>query len=176
MSSYTRVAHVIRTKNLEGSVVCHGPDGLPFRMRTGMRVHFVPPTLRGPRTAVVADIDELDDQSWLVRFEGVDTIDDAELICGCTCLAAASDVPDIPSTHPFEHMIGCTLIEAHAGPVGTIVEVRPAPAQSLLVVRVEDGEVLVPAVDAFIGRVDEDARTVHATLPTGLLELGRGQS
>ncbi len=145
-------------------------------MFEGMRVHFVPPTLRGPRTATVASVEELGDAAWLVCFDGIDGIDAAQQICGCICLADEGDVPDMPSTRPFEHMIGCTLIEAQAGAVGTIVDVQPAPAQSLLVVRTDDGDVLVPAVDAFIGSVDEDARTVHATLPNGLLDLGRGQA
>ena len=172
MDGWVRAARVVRTKNLEGSVVCCAADGLPFLLEAGHSVRFVPPTLRGPRGACVEDVQPVGDHSWEVRFEGIGTIDDAQQLVGCTCLLQASVVPEAKAASAFDQMIGCTLVESTHGSVGEIVEVRPGPAQSLLVVQTADGkEVLVPAVDAFLGPIEHDARQVHATLPPGLLDL-----
>ena len=91
------------------------------------------------------------------------------------CLAASNDVhiPEEESS-AFAKLVGYTLIEATAGAVGPIVAVQPGPAQDWLVVESADGEVLVPAVDAFLGATDHDAQTIHATLPDGLLDLAQG--
>ena len=172
MNEWVRVARVLRTKSLEGSVVCCAADGLPFLLEEGLEVRFVPPTLRGPRAATVAEVCAAGSDSWEVRFEGIDSIGEAEQVVGCTCLAPAGSISSHPVRTPFDHAIGCTLVEATAGEVGVIVEVRPGPAQSLLVVETPDGrQVLVPAVDAFLGPVDAESRQLHATLPPGLLDL-----
>ena len=177
MGAWVRAAHVVRTKNLQGSVVCHAAEGLPFLLHEGLQVHFVPPTLKGPRQACVESLTPVADDVWEVHFAGIDTIDDAEQLVGCTCLALASQLPNIPATSLFEPMVGCTLVEAEAGPVGIISAVRPGPAQSLLVVTTPEGdEVLIPAVDAFLGPIDHQTNTVHATLPSGLLSLGREEA
>ena len=172
MSGWVRVARIVRTKNLEGSVVCCAADDLPFLLEEGLEVRFVPPTLRGPRKAVVERVAPQGEGQWEVLFEGIGTIDDAEQVVGCFCLAMLDEAPLPTASSAFEQMIGCRLVESTAGEVGIIVEVRPGPAQSLLVVQASDGrEVLVPAVDAFLGPIDREARQVHATLPPGLLDL-----
>lgn len=172
MNDYVRVALVAKPKSLDGWVVCRRAGDLPFALRDGLEVFFVPPSLLGPRQAVVAEMRALGTDTWDVHFEGIDTPEDARAICGCICLAAQCDVETEQARTAVSHMVGCTLVEAKAGEVGRIVEVRPGVAQDLLVVETPDGrEVLVPAVDAFLGVIDEKARTVHATLPDGLLDL-----
>ena len=172
MSGWVRAARIVRTKNLEGSVVCRAADGLPFLLEEGMQVRFVPPSLRGPRGACVARIAESGADQFDVAFEGIDSIEAAEQLAGCLCLVWLDEAPAVHAPSAFQQMIGCTLVESSAGEVGTIVEVQPGPAQSLLVVQTAQGkQVLVPAVDAFLGPIDHERRQVHATLPPGLLDL-----
>ena len=82
MGAYTRVAYISKPKSLNGWVVCHAADGFPFALEPGLTVHFVPPSMRGPRSATVAEVRSARSGVWDVRFEGVETPDDAHLF-GC---------------------------------------------------------------------------------------------
>lgn len=173
MGAYTRVAYVSQPKSLNGWVVCHAADGFPFALEKDLLVHFVPPSLQGPRQARVCDVRKVREGTWEVSFEGIQTIEAAQDISGCVCLAAEEDVhiqaEDASSSRT--RMVGYTLVEAKLGPIGTIVAVQAGSAQDLLVVETDNGEVLVPAVDAFLGPLNHETRSVHATLPDGLLDL-----
>lgn len=137
-----------------------------------MQVHFVPPTLRGPRQAYVREVKEVREGAWEVLFDGIDSIDGAEQISGCACLALVENPERATGAPSVAQMIGCTLVESSVGEVGEITNVRLMPGQALLVVRTPEGdEVLVPAVDAFLSKVDLEQKVVHATLPGGLLDL-----
>lgn len=54
--------------------------------------------------------------------------------------------------------------------VGTVARVEHFPAQDLLVITVDEREVLVPFVSAFVPAVDIEAGTLTLTPPTGLFE------
>lgn len=57
--------------------------------------------------------------------------------------------------------------------VGEVVRVEHLPAQDLLIVRVDDGEVMVPFVEAIVPTVDVAAGRVVVTPPAGLFEVAR---
>jgi ribosomal 30S subunit maturation factor RimM len=78
--------------------------------------------------------------------------------------ASAPGAPSLASVKP-----GVEVTDEVHGYLGTIAEVRPGSAQSLLEIEGPFGEVLVPAVDEFIRSCDGKAACVR--LPSGLLEL-----
>lgn len=172
MSSYSRVARIAKTRNLEGSVVVRSTDGLPFLLSEGMLVHFVPPTLHGPRSARVQDVRQLNDDSFEVKFGGIDGIDDARQIAGSYCLVAKSDLPETIHEDAPQTLLGFSVEDAERGPLGEVVEVLASSAQGVLVVDGPFGEVMVPAVDEFVLGVDESSRVVRVSVPQGLLSLG----
>lgn len=54
--------------------------------------------------------------------------------------------------------------------VGTVTQVEHLPAQDLLLVKTESGEVMVPFVKAIVSAVDTKAGTLTVTPPAGLFE------
>jgi 16S rRNA processing protein RimM len=54
--------------------------------------------------------------------------------------------------------------------VGTVSQVAHLPAQDLLTVKTDDGDVLVPFVKAIVPAVDIAAGTLTVTPPPGLFE------
>ncbi len=55
---------------------------------------------------------------------------------------------------------------------GKLVDIDDATANVLFVIVLDDGsEVLIPAVDNFIKKFDNDNRVIHLTIPQDLLEL-----
>jgi 16S rRNA processing protein RimM len=173
MSAWARVAQIVKTRNLEGSVVAQSADGLPFLLSEGMDVYFVPPTLRGPRTARVAALQKLKEGSYAVDFEGVGTIDDAEKLVGCYCLASRASLPQQDDEGVPVGLIGYRVVDEVEGDLGRVSEIIASAAQSVLVVEGPHGQVMIPAVDAFILQTDDDARCIATRIPRGLLDLSR---
>lgn len=171
MSRFARVARIAKTKNLEGSVVAQAADSLPFLLREGLDVHFVPPSLSGPRQARVGAIREIKEGSFEVDFEGISSIDDAETIVGCYCLADRAQLEDGDGGMPYVDAIGWQVHDADLGDLGVVCEIVENPSQMLFVVDGPRGEVLIPAVAEFISAFDENARVVEVNVPTSLLSL-----
>lgn len=171
MSAFARVAYIAKTRNLEGSVVASSADGLPFLLCEGMEVHFVPPSLRGPRCARVSFVQQLKDDSYEVAFEGIDSIDDAELIAGCYCLADSDSLPEIDPSDDPRMLLDFSVQDSEFGDLGLVEEVMLTPAQAILVVTGPYGEIMIPVVDEFIDGIDADSSIIETSIPKGLLSI-----
>ena len=173
MRAWANVAELAKPKNLTGGLVARSAPGLPFLLHEGLEVAFVPPQIDAPRRARVTSVQEAAKGTYLVTFEGVDSIDVAERLAGCCCLVRRADLPEEVLVAPTGGLEGFEVYDAQAGLVGTVTDVIESPAQMLLSIeRPEGGDpVLVPLVDAFIEGVDEDVRRIDMNLPEGLLDL-----
>jgi 16S rRNA processing protein RimM len=107
----------------------------------------------------------------LVRFEEIPDRNAAEVARG---LVLAADVPvDEAPEDPeefYDHQLVGLRVETTGGkPVGEVASVQHGAGQDLLVVRTDDGEVLVPFVTVLVPTVDvAGGRVVVEDLP-GLL-------
>jgi 16S rRNA processing protein RimM len=107
--------------------------------------------------------------AFLLRLEGVDDRDQAELLRGQVVSVARSLIPlDEGETLLFD-LLGCEAILPDGSSYGTIEAVEPG-AQDRLVIRQGGIERLLPLVPEFVGAVDLAARRVAVTPPEGLPE------
>ncbi len=80
------------------------------------------------------------------------------------------DAPSDEEDAWFDHqLVGLTVLRDGAE-VGTITQVEHFPAQDLLTVRTNTGDVLVPFVKAIVTAVDIEAGTMTVNPPLGLFE------
>lgn len=197
MSRWQRIAFLANTKTLDGRLVARALTNLPFLLREGMEVYFAPPALDAPRKAVVQEVLESTDDGSVVRFSGIDSIDLAKALVGSYCLASYEDIKEAlrdtakenqkdastetPSNLDQDFSSAQVLwrgweVYDQETLLGTIRSVKPMPAQALLEVQrlnasQEDAPLLIPLVEEFIERVDEEAGCVFMRLPQGLLDL-----
>lgn len=173
MRTWANVAELSRTKTLTGGLVARCAPGLPFLLEEGMEVAFVPPQHDAPRRARVQSVQDAGRGTFLVSFEGVDSIDVAELLVGCSCLVKRADLPEQALAAEADGFEGFEVRDERAGLVGTVESVIENPGQFLLSIARADGgdPVLVPLVDALVVEIDEDARRIDVDLPDGLLDL-----
>jgi len=104
-------------------------------------------------------------------FEGVDDRSEAETLIKAI-LWVSQDPKQLPDEDDawYDHqLVGLTVLRDGVK-VGLVARVDHLPAQDLLAVKTEDGEVLVPFVKAIVPEVDLAAGTVTITPPTGLFE------
>jgi 16S rRNA processing protein RimM len=120
-------------------------------------------------TTIVVESARRHTNRFLVKFQGVDTRDDAELLRG-PLFVSAEDVRALEDDEFWPHDLeGCAVVVGGAT-VGTVTQVLTGPAQDLLEISTERGERLVPFVKEIVTSVDLDERTVSLEPPEGLLD------
>jgi len=105
------------------------------------------------------------------KFEGIDSISDAEPWAGADVLVADSE-KEQPEEGAYSHtdLIGCALWNRDQK-VGLVRAVEEFGGPPLLEVRLEDGrDVLVPFARSICKEIDVAAKTIRAELPEGLLD------
>jgi 16S rRNA processing protein RimM len=184
VTDYRRIAQISRVKGLAGQLVALPVIDLPLGVWEGLCLWVVPPEhdlVRKTRVLSVAACGS----GLLLSLEGVADRATAQRLQGRHLLARAEDcgdgadqagdVGDADDSRPaFGHgksALGLKVSDEREGFLGTIVEERIGFAQTLWVVDGPFGEVLIPAVDEFIGACDKE--TIRVLLPPGLLELNR---
>ena len=70
----------------------------------------------------------------------------------------------------YDHQLAGLKVMRDGAEIGTLLRVEHMPAQDLLVIKTEEGEVLLPFVKAFVPKVDIDAGVIEITPPGGLFE------
>ena len=88
------VAELVATQGLKGRLTVRPVRGLPFLLSEGLRVHFVPPTIDGPREAKVKEATHAGGHDWLVAFSGVKNLDTAEKLVGSHVIVERADLPE----------------------------------------------------------------------------------
>lgn len=109
----------------------------------------------------------------VVKLEGVDDRNYAEEIRGMEVSIYASELEELPEgEHYVRDLIGCRVIDVTDGrEVGMLKDVIQNTAQSILEVTTADGRsVLIPAVDAFMRGIDEEAGIIEVELIPGFID------
>ena len=171
VTPYMNVARIARTHGKRGEVVVIPVDGLPFCLEEGMRVCLTPPDLYGDRFRTVVSVGV--GETPLVRFSGVDGLNDAEGLVGKLVLARRDEVPQAVRERAVLDCVGCRVVDERHGELGEVVEVMHLPAHDVW--RVEGGrygEVLVPVVDEMVESLpDGPDDVVRVRLIDGLVDL-----
>lgn len=107
---------------------------------------------------------------FLVKFEGVESREDAEAIRG-TLFIPATEVRELEEGEYWERdLIGCEVFDAGGARLGEVSGVIPGPAQDLLELRTSAGARLVPMVEDFVVEIDAGAKRIVLDPPAGLLD------
>ncbi|KAK7369188.1 hypothetical protein VNO80_11223 [Phaseolus coccineus] len=132
-------------------------------------------------------------KSWILKFRGIETVEQAKMLIGATLLVTKDDRPELEEGEFYTHdLIGMRVFMKENGTlVGTVVNVFNSGANDLLQIVLDSsfdtldksgksksagtdvsGQlVLVPFVEAIVPDVDMKRREMHITPPKGLLEI-----
>ena len=167
---YKNVARVTKTQGAKGEVVVAALRGLPFLLTKNLSVCLTPPALKRPRWIRVEAVAPYGDDAR-VKFEGIDDLDAAESIVGCTVLVHEDDIELDELDVAFDDLIDVEVEDPRYGVIGRIVEVMETPANDVWVIDGGAyGEVLLPVIDQVVTSIpDEGPIQVHVL--DGLLEL-----
>ena|SRR5580658_6900192 len=110
------------------------------------------------------------DNRLVLKFRGVDTMSDAELLTGCEVrVPHAERVPPAPGEYFESDLIGCEVVERDGGAsLGRVAALQDAGSSGVLEV---EGGLLIPFVRAICVAIEPEARRIVVDLPVGLKEL-----
>ena len=103
----------------------------------------------------------------LVKFEGINSIDDALLYKNHTVYADRDDIPLEKGNHFIADLIGLDVLDAENGQVyGKLREVINRGASDIYVIATPDGgEAMMPAVAEFVKDIDPDKGIFITPIP-----------
>jgi 16S rRNA processing protein RimM len=116
-------------------------------------------------------------KGFILRFDEVDTREEAARLTGCGLLLKDEDVLVDEEFQPeksglqYAYLQGFELRDIEMGRIGIIREVREYPQQELALVEYDGRELLVPLHPALIEEENVAAGFILMRLPSGLIEL-----
>ena len=111
--------------------------------------------------------------SALVKFEDIDSIDDTRQIVGTDVFFPRSMMTaDENGEVTLNYFIGFRIIDTEQGEIGEVIDYDDQTENWILKVEDAEGkELLLPFHEAFIVNIDHEERVMEMRLPEGLLEL-----
>ena len=109
------------------------------------------------------------DSTALVKFLDYEMANDVQFLIGCDVFFPHSLTPetDDETEYTWRYFTGFALYDETAGLIGTIDHVDESTQNILFQV----GQRLIPAAEEWITDINHKERTIHMTLPEGLLDL-----
>jgi 16S rRNA processing protein RimM len=127
-----------------------------------------------PQTLVPFFIDSfrLSGNTAIVRFEDMDTIDEAEALKEAQLYLPLETLPKLQEGQFYYHeVIGYTVVDQEAGQLGTIREIYALAGQDVIAMEYQGKEVLIPVNDDIVHTADHALQLLHVQLPNGLLDI-----
>lgn len=164
------IGRVIRPQGNRGEVVVAPETDRPEqRFRVGAPVTAV--QNGATRTLTVRESREHDGR-WVVGFDGVRTIDDAEALRGAELTIDADALPALEAGRYYVHdLAGCVVETTTGARVGVVEKVDTSVGTTVLVVGAGGREVLVPFAAEICRVVDVSGKRIVIDPPEGLLDL-----
>ena len=168
---WVTLAVVIKTQGRRGEVAVDPRTNVPDRFRQKMRLSLL--SQDNVRRAVTIE-DLWPHKSFLVlKFEGVETMTDAEALIGAELQVPLNERATLePGWTYLSDLVGCTVFDG-ANEIGEIEDVQFGAGEAPLLV-VKSGSKLpyeIPFAEAFLEKLDLERKQLRMKLPEGLLEV-----
>jgi 16S rRNA processing protein RimM len=158
------IGRIVRPQGRRGEVLTEPLTDHPTRFPELKRA-FVPGPDGGCRSVVIEDCWPHKGR-FVLKLEGVDTIEEAERYRGLELRIEESELPDLPEGSYYHHQLRGLAVEDGSGrAVGTVSQVMETGGVPVLVVEGDEGEALIPLAEPFLRRVDLEAGRLVAEIP-----------
>jgi 16S rRNA processing protein RimM len=136
--------------------------------------------LGGSRRTVKIEFFRRQHGRFVMKFAGIDSIEDAEKIIGAELRIPESEIPaaEEGSFYTF-HLRGCRVYAVHGGDgdgdeyIGDVTDVVDGGGTQLLQLGSGKDETLIPFAESIVKKIDLAARRIDVELPKGLRELNK---
>jgi 16S rRNA processing protein RimM len=150
---------------LQGELIMDLHTDFPERMKKGRKLlvgnEYKPLTLGGVRPHQAG---------LLVKFNGVNTVEEAGQYRNQWVYIMASEAPPLPEGQLYQYeLIGFQVVDEDDHPLGELVEILETGANNVYVVKDGTGrELLLPAIPDVILNIDAERRSMRVHVLEGL--------
>lgn len=158
------IGRIVKPQGRKGEVLTEPLTDRPERFPT-LRRAFVPAAGGGSREVRVTSCWP-HKARFVLKFEGVDSIDDAETYRGFELRIAPEELPALPEGAYYQHdLVGLSAQDPGGRDLGSVAAILETGAAPVLVIRGDRGETMIPLAMPFIRRVDLEARRIVLSVP-----------
>ena len=137
------------------------PDNPLFINIDGQRVPFF-----------VQEFDLLSSDQALVKFEFIESLEDAQKFNGCEVfLDPSKKHHGQDNSGQMSAIIGYKAYDRDLGFLGSVTDYIQNDMNPVIIIDFKGNELMVPAVDPFIQKIDPKGQTIQFILPEGLTTL-----
>ncbi|MGI9103427.1 MAG: ribosome maturation factor RimM [Terriglobales bacterium] len=165
------LARVLKPQGRRGEVAVEVLTDFPERFAERRRLFALQPD-GARRELALENFWEHHKDRLILKFSGVETINDAEALVGCEIQVPREQrVPLEAGAKYLDELIGCELV-AGGRTVGVVDDIQFGAGEApLLVLHEGKRELLIPLAQQYIRTLDVAAKRIHMELPEGMLEL-----
>src|SRR5208337_4561835 len=168
------LARLVRPQGRHGEILADLLTDFPERFAERKRLFLVASeTSRAPAREVTLERHWLHKGRVVLKFSGIDSINDAELLRGLLVAIPASERAHLTDGAVYSSdLIGGEVVNVSSSPasVGTITDVD-REAGLLVVQPAGGGEILIPFAKAYLADIDVKGKRIEMRLPDGLLDI-----
>jgi 16S rRNA processing protein RimM len=109
-------------------------------------------------------------QNILLRLAGKENLSAAESLVGDSIWMSKAELPKLDDEQYYwSDLEGLEVVDPQEAALGRVVGMFATAAHDILEVEGPAGEILIPAIEPFLVRVDREAGQLHVNLPEGLV-------
>jgi 16S rRNA processing protein RimM len=168
-SEFVTIARVAKTQGRKGEVAADLHTDFPEKFAERKRIFAL--SKDGSRRELSLE-DHWPHKGWMIlKFEGVDTMTDAELLIGSELQIPMSERSELEAGATYiSDLIGVQVFD-QGREVGRIRDVQFGSGEAPTLVVAGTTEVLIPYAEEFIKTLDVAGNRLEMHLPEGLLDL-----
>ena len=168
---YYRVGQIINTHGIKGEVRVMAETDFPKKRFAEGATLYLGSHDGTPSAKLTVASSRPFKGSWLVKFVGLDNINDVLSFKGHELLVSQQDQQELPKGRYYYHqIIGLQAVTTDGQELGPIVEIMPGANDVWIVKRPNGKELMLPVIKQVIKKVDLDKGTVTVELMEGLEE------
>jgi 16S rRNA processing protein RimM len=182
-TEFVAIARVAKTQGRHGEVAAALLTDFPELFATRKKLFALSGSGNAKQSVAISPVRrELElEEHWfhkgmvVLKFAGVDSINDAETLVGSEIQVPRSERVELGKDEFYvSDLIGCTVTDSGheiGRIIGQIKDVQFGSGEAPLLVIAGEKEYLVPFADAYIEKISMDQKRLEMKLPEGMLEL-----
>lgn len=165
------IGRLVKPQGRRGEVVAESFSDRPERFPT-LRTAYVPGPDGQARPVTVTSCWPHKGR-FVLKLQGVDSIDEAELYRGMELRIGEEELAPLPAGSYYHHQLrGLRVFDPNGAPLGEVADLLMTGEVPVLVVRGPGGELLIPLAEAFVLSVDLEGGRLVATRPETMVAQG----
>ncbi|WP_313990161.1 ribosome maturation factor RimM [Gemella morbillorum] len=166
-----KVGKIVNTHSLKGEVkVISSTDFEEERFKKGSKLLIT----RGNQLIreVVVQSYRNHKNFLLVKFEGIDSVEEAEKLKNLQIKINSDEVGELEENEFYFHqIIGCEVFDENDKNLGEIIDILTPGANDVWVIKGENGkEILIPYIEDVVKKIDITSKKVNIEVMEGLID------